>query len=80
MIMAIESSGMPITANPIKTKLLQEVKTSDCVAFYSKFEGTPTKNKYREPNKGPRCFNCNKHGHINKNCRSKRKFKNKKTI
>ena len=73
---AIESSDMPITANSIKTKLLHEVKISDSVAFYSKSKGISTRNKYREP-KGPQCFNCNKHGHISKNCRSKGKLKNK---
>uniref|UniRef100_A0A2H1WMQ1 SFRICE_037191 n=1 Tax=Spodoptera frugiperda TaxID=7108 RepID=A0A2H1WMQ1_SPOFR len=35
MIMAIESSGVKISADIIKTKLLQEVQSSDTTAFYS---------------------------------------------
>ncbi|XP_015124956.1 uncharacterized protein LOC107046765, partial [Diachasma alloeum] len=70
MIMAIESSGLPITADSIKTKLLQEVKdpkenkTSQS-ALYSR--GLNTRRKF-----GPRCYKCKKVGHWANNCRSEK--------
>lgn len=74
MIMALESSGVTINADLIKTKLLQEVKKSENTAFYTKTKNHPPthfqKNNHQQlsKSKGPRCFNCNKHGHISKNC------------
>jgi len=74
MIMALESSGVPITGDSIKTKLLQEVKTLDNekhksvgsdTAYY--FKKRPNKNHSR---KGPKCFNCEKIGHIAADCRN----------
>lgn len=52
MIMALESSGVKISADYVKTKILQEVNT-DSSAFY-----TNSKNKFlnKIQNKGPRCF------------------------
>ncbi|KAL0893362.1 hypothetical protein ABMA27_014949 [Loxostege sticticalis] len=67
MIMGIESSGVKISADLIKTKLLQEVKQSDTTAFYSNSKKNPPKN-YQTKSKGPRCFHCNKFGHMSKNC------------
>lgn len=71
MIMGIESSGVKICADLIKTKLLQEVKaTSNNSALYTsknthaKFKNT----QHQSKSKGPRCFNCNKYGHLGKNC------------
>lgn len=88
MIMAIESSGVQICADFIKTKLLQEVKNSDTTAFYSNFKNKP-RNKYQQnktnqqsnnnnsteqnKSKGPRCYHCNKYGHLSKNCWHKNK-------
>ncbi|CAG4958833.1 unnamed protein product [Colias eurytheme] len=74
MIMGLESSGMKISADLVKNKLLQEVKMSDTTALY-----TNTK-KYlpKSDKKGPRCFNCNKYGHLSKNCWHK-KTTSKKT-
>lgn len=70
MIMAIESSGVKICADSIKTKLLQEVKTMDTTAFYSNFKKQHNKNyeKGQSKSKGPRCFHCNKYGHMSKQC------------
>lgn len=70
MIMAIESSGVAITADSIKSKLLQEVKNRDPGVFFvnkSKNNKQPIKQK----SKGPRCYTCNKYGHIGKNCKVK---------
>ncbi|KAG6442871.1 hypothetical protein O3G_MSEX002584 [Manduca sexta] len=80
MIMGIESSGIKISADLIKTKLLQEVRSDTTTAFYvksNKYKNSQhNKNKttYSEKPKGPRCFNCNKHGHVSKQCW----FRNKK--
>lgn len=76
MIMAIESSGVKISADIIKTKLLQEVQSSDTTAFYSAKKKQFEKQTYVKP-KGPRCFNCNKYGHVSKNCRTQKKSTSK---
>lgn len=72
MIMAIESSGVKISADHIKTKLLQEVQSSETTAFYSFKNKTNEKQHHVKP-KGPRCYNCNRYGHIGKNCRIQKK-------
>lgn len=79
MIMAIESSGVNICADSIKTKLLQEVKTMDTTAFYSnsKQHGKNVEKGAHKP-KGPRCFHCNKYGHLSKNCWYKKNKTNSK--
>ncbi|GBP92584.1 Retrovirus-related Pol polyprotein from transposon TNT 1-94 [Eumeta japonica] len=66
MIMGIESSGVKISADLIKTKLLQEVKSidSDTTVLYTKHNNV--KDPQNNPKKGPRCFICNKYGHISK--------------
>lgn len=72
MIMAIESSGVKICADSIKTKLLQEVKTVETTAFYSNSRRQDNKKSDKgqgqSKSKGPRCFFCNKYGHLSKNC------------
>lgn len=78
MIMAIENSGIALTADSIKTKLLQEIKgesTNTTVALYNKSRFHQKKN---QPTKcrGPRCFNCNNYGHMSKDCNSKKKSSN----
>ncbi|GBP75752.1 Retrovirus-related Pol polyprotein from transposon TNT 1-94 [Eumeta japonica] len=56
MIMAIESSGVAITADSIKTKLLQEVKNRDpSVFFVNKSKNNKQLFKQNKQTKGPRC-------------------------
>lgn len=70
MIMAMESSGVTISTDLVKTKILQDVKNvNDSAAFYSNFHKNNAK-AYKPSGKGPRCYKCNKHGHIGKFCRS----------
>lgn len=72
MIMGLESSGMKITADAVKVKLLQEVQSigetnkMEETAFYSKSKGTNKK----ETVKIRRCYNCDKPGHLAAKCRS----------
>lgn len=56
MIMGIESSGIAITADSIKTKLLQDVKDSKAGKCSNSHAAFLAKDK----RKGPRCFSCNK--------------------
>jgi len=67
MIMGIESSGIAITADSIKTKLLQDVKDSKAGKCSNSHAAFLAKDK----RKGPRCFCCNKHGHYANVCKSK---------
>lgn len=79
-IMALEGSGKNITADAVKTKLLQEVKPSTNVpqAFYSsKKQRKSQSTKYRAstPSAGMsniRCYNCNQYGHMSKTCPKKK--------
>lgn len=67
MIMGIESSGVKITGDAIKTKLLQDVKKpkeSSDAAFLA------AKKKFHK--KRMRCFNCNRIGHIAADCNKKK--------
>ncbi|XP_072936030.1 uncharacterized protein [Epargyreus clarus] len=73
MIMGLESSGMKISADSIKTKLLQEVQRSESAAFFIKRPVIQVNHSTAKVHRGPRCFNCNKHGHIAKNCRAPKK-------
>lgn len=68
MIMGLESSGIKISADLVKNKLLQEVKTSDTTALYTNIKVNQPKNDQQKPKKGPRCFTCNKYGHLSKKC------------
>ncbi|KAG6441883.1 hypothetical protein O3G_MSEX002084 [Manduca sexta] len=78
MIMAMESSGVVISTDLVKTKILQDVKNmNNSAAFYS----SPHKGnmKYVKPlGKGPRCFKCNRYGHISKTCHSSQYSKQNK--
>ncbi|GBP63981.1 Retrovirus-related Pol polyprotein from transposon TNT 1-94 [Eumeta japonica] len=72
MIMAIESSGVAITTDSIKTKLLQEVKNRDpSVFFVNKSKNNKQLFKQNKQTKGPRCYSCNNYGHIAKHCKVK---------
>lgn len=73
MIMGLESSGIQISADLIKTKLLQEIKSETGVAYHTKKgKSFPKQSKVYETtlSKGPRCYNCNKYGHFARFCRS----------
>lgn len=63
MIMGLESSGTPITADSIKTKLLQDVKISKNgeSALFSKRKKTP------------KCLKCKKIGYYANKCKEKPK-------
>lgn len=75
MILAIESSGMKISADSVKSKLLQEVKSENNNSAFTSGHGSQIKNVKKKFNKGPRCFQCNKYGHKSTECRSKPKEK-----
>ncbi|GBP22475.1 Retrovirus-related Pol polyprotein from transposon TNT 1-94 [Eumeta japonica] len=72
MIMGLESSGIQINADSVKSKLIQEINTSKSTAFYS---NTKKKGNNVQPlkSKGPRCFTCNKIGHFAKFCKQPKK-------
>lgn len=64
MIMGLESSGITITADAIKAKLIQEVQYSPSTkASESVMVASSSFKK-----KGVRCYNCGKFGHISRNC------------
>ncbi|XP_062704663.1 uncharacterized protein LOC134286966 [Aedes albopictus] len=71
MIMAIENSGLKISADVIKTKLLQEVSIPSTGAAYA---GKKQVWKQRQDantktaSNGPKCRNCKKFGYIAKYC------------
>jgi hypothetical protein len=69
MIMALENSGIQLTADSVKTKLLQEVKqkSSSSVALFNKGKKKHF-HKYT-----PRCYNCNNYGHLAKDCTVRKK-------
>lgn len=71
MIMEIESSGIKITGDAIKEKLLQDVKVisaSDSNAFNSSKHGTGEHNQKR----GFYCYRCDCYGHISAECEKKK--------
>ncbi|GBP54909.1 Retrovirus-related Pol polyprotein from transposon TNT 1-94 [Eumeta japonica] len=75
MIIAIESSDMKINADSVKAKILQVVKLTENNS--NAFSVNHRSKAYNKPfRKGPRCFNCNKYGHIGAQCKSKIKQKN----
>lgn len=72
MIMGLESSGIQISADSVKSKLIQEINTSKSTALYT---NTRKSRNNMQPvrTKGPRCFNCNKSGHFAKYCKLPKK-------
>ncbi|XP_014214135.1 uncharacterized protein LOC106643492 [Copidosoma floridanum] len=90
LTLPLEGSGHSVTSDLVKTKLLQHVKSQDVSAEAA--EGFYTQPNYKagvnSENKGNenfhvkkiRCFNCNKMGHVSKNCRAKRKRANVNTV
>ncbi|XP_045778973.1 uncharacterized protein LOC123876704 [Maniola jurtina] len=79
MIMAIESSGVSISADFVKTKILQDVKSSDSAAFYTNYNKRNVHKFIRNKGhgKGPRCYTCNEYGHKSTNCTSSKKKESK---
>ncbi|KAJ8882239.1 hypothetical protein PR048_018727 [Dryococelus australis] len=63
----LENSGTKITADSIEVELLQEVKSED----WNTSEETPLYVK-RQPFREVKCFICNKHKHIARNCPDRR--------
>lgn len=80
MIMGIESSGIKITGDAIKSKLLQDVKPiiTDSSAFYSfkRHVMKPGKHNHQHSNSGIRCYSCNQYGHKSAECPQSKKKKN----
>lgn len=73
MLMALESSGITISADIVKTKILQDVNVTpneSSALYVSKYK----KSEHKGKSKGPRCFNCNKYGHFSKFCRNKKQY------
>ncbi|KAG5860891.1 hypothetical protein JTB14_010626 [Gonioctena quinquepunctata] len=90
MIMGIENSGVKVSADSIKTNLLQDISVvtgSDkkSVVMYgassSKFKGKDkmSSESYRNMSKGLRCYNCNQYKHFARQNNKRRdiKFKNR---
>lgn len=73
MVMAIEHSGVKISADLIKNKLLNDKKiapTDGEIALAAK----ATKPKRTKPDKSKvRCYNCNELGHISRECKAPKK-------
>jgi len=75
MIMGLENSGIATTGDSIKVKLLQEVrsvnevKSTEETALYSKGKGTGNQDKQRK------CYNCGKPGYFAAKCKAKIKHK-----
>lgn len=77
MLMAFENSGLEITGDSVKTRLLQEEKSVSVeaeVALASKFQHRNHKKKQFDKSK-VRCHNCNQYGHFKSECVSKPKEK-----
>jgi Zinc knuckle len=71
-ILGLEASGVDITSDLVITKLIdsQPKEEPNAALVASRYK--------KENNKGPRCYNCNKFGHISKNC--KKTFQTTKLI
>lgn len=68
MIMGLENSGLKISADLIKTNILQEVKIEDQESSSALMAKKRVFKKDVKSNGDFRCFNCNEHGHIARNC------------
>lgn len=70
MIMAVENSGIAITGDSIKTRLLQEPTVNSNRVHSS--SALSTVGRFNNDRRGPRCFICNEYGHIAVQCRKQR--------
>lgn len=81
MIMAIEHSGIAITSDGIKTKLLDmevDIGTSgSAFASKSNSRGKPSAPKSNTAMKNVRCFKCKQRGHYQNKCTANLEGKNK---
>ena len=75
MIMGLENSGLKISADMVKTKILQEVKVENFQDF-EESNAMVAKRNFRKSQKGKlnsfRCFNCDGEGHYARNCPKKK--------
>lgn len=78
MIMGIESSGVAITGDVIKTKLLQGVKSSSSNANSAFFGSSRSsyQSKHKFSKSKIRCFECNAYGHKASACTKRNPKKN----
>ncbi|XP_062557616.1 uncharacterized protein LOC134222481 [Armigeres subalbatus] len=78
MIMGLENSGVTITGDFVKTKLLQEQpllsnrRNSQAFATNKRKENFKLKNQ-PTASKGPKCRKCGQYGHIARDCKDSRK-------
>lgn len=84
MIMAIESSGIKITADVIKMKLLQDADNYNSASGGAKATNQALMSKEPKTKKfqkrgGFKCYGCGAHGHSKKHCPNKGKTENTKT-
>lgn len=68
MIMGLESSAIKITADLVKTKILQDVKLDQASSSNALIAKKGPFNKSWKNAKSVRCFNCNEEGHYSKFC------------
>lgn len=76
--MGLESSGIQICADSVKSKLIQEMNSSKSVAFYTNSKKRENLKTQPSKLKGPRCFNFNRHGHFAKFCKQPKKSGHKR--
>lgn len=71
MIMGIESSGVKITGDSIKMKLLQDVKDDMNPPKSADSDSALYSNTHFTKRKPPRCYQCKRIGHVSKHCPNK---------
>lgn len=75
MIMAMENSGLKLTGDVVKTKLLQEMRPVELESegvFLAKHKKKYSKNFTKGPRKGSGCWKCGSDNHLQKDCKSKK--------
>ncbi|XP_047118532.1 uncharacterized protein LOC124799039 [Schistocerca piceifrons] len=79
MIMGLESSGISITADSVKVKILQDMENGPDSNASEKETASALYSKYKKK-KPIRCFSCQKIGHIASKCNKKLGIKEKKQV